>query len=76
MVYLDARMGGLASVKGGGTPEILRTGDWTKAERQGRWAISGVQQRSRPAAADHGETGGDDGGGMFVEPPLPLGGEW
>ena len=35
-----------------------------------------VQQQSRPAAADHGETGRDDDDGTSREPPLTLGGGW
>ena len=65
MVDLDAGIGGLASTKVGSTTEILRTWNWSKYERRGRWKRHGVQQRSIPAATDHGETGRDDDGGMF-----------
>ena len=74
MVDLDTGMGVLVRSKGGGTPEIRQAWDWRKAVRRGRRKRRGVQQRSRTVAEDHGEIGGDDGGGTFGEPPRPLGG--
>ena len=67
-------MVGSSSIKGGGTPEIRRTWDWSKAKRRGRGTRSGVQQRSRSAAADHGETGRYEVDGTLGEPTLTLGG--
>ena len=76
MVDLDAGMGGSVSTKGEETMEIRRTWCWSMAERQGSWTRIGVQQHSRPATTDHGETRRDDGDGALGEPPLPLGGGW
>ena len=76
VVYIDAVMGGSVINKGGGTPEIQRTLDWSKAKRQGRGTRSDLQQQSRSAAADHRETGRYDGGNTLGEPPPPLGGGW
>ena len=76
MVELKTGMSGYASAKERGATKILRIWDWSKAKLQGRWKRLGVQQWSRPAAADYGETWRYDGGGTFREPPHLLGGKW
>ena len=72
MVDLNSGVGVLDRSKVGGTTEIRPTQDWSKSERRGRWKRRGVQQRSRPAAADYGDTGRYNGGVTFGEPALLL----
>ena len=76
VVYFDAGMGGSARSKGVGTMEILWTWYWRQVERLGRRKRLSVQQRSRPEDGDHVETGINDSGGTFREPPLPLDEKW
>ena len=76
MVDVNVRMGGPARAKLIGITKIRWTWEWIQVEWWGRWTRRIFQHWSIPAAADHGETGGNEIDGKFGEPLLPLGGGW
>ena len=76
VVDINAGMGGPYRSKAGGTKKTRRTWEQIQVKQWGRWTRHSFQHRSIPAAADHGETGGNDSDGTFRETPLPLGGGW